>query len=145
VAIGPVQMLVIGFDGEELHGAIAAELDRLRAQDTIRLLDVIVVRKDDGGRITIAEARDGDAGRLARRLIDGSETELLAHLDAADPDDLWNLADTIPVGTAAAMAVIEHRWAIPLRDAIARAGGFPILDAWVAEADLASIGLPVGA
>jgi hypothetical protein len=144
VAIGPVQMLMIGFDGEELHGTIAAELDRLRAQDTIRLLDVIVVRKDGGGSITIAEARGGDAGRLARRLIDGSETEL-AHLDAADPDDLWNLADTIPIGTAVAIAVIEHRWAIPLREAIARAGGFAILDAWVAEEDLASIGLPVGA
>jgi hypothetical protein len=53
------------------------------------------------------------------------------------------LADAIPAGTMAAVAVIEHRWAIPLRDAIQRAGGMPPADAWLAPEDLASIGLGV--
>ena len=51
---------------------------------------------------------------------------------------------TIPDGTAAAVALLEHRWAIPLRDKIARAGGVTLSDAWVHAADLVAIGL-VGA
>ena len=43
-----------------------------------------------------------------------------------DPDDVWYLADEIPPGTSAGIALLEHRWAIPLRDAIERAGG----DSW---------------
>jgi hypothetical protein len=41
-----------------------------------------------------------------------------------DEEDVWYAADAIPNGSAAAIALIEHRWAIPLRDAIIDAGGF---------------------
>jgi hypothetical protein len=54
------------------------------------------------------------------------------------------VADAIPNGTAAGIALIEHRWAIPLRDAIARAGGIPLADEWIHATDLVGIGL-VGA
>jgi hypothetical protein len=37
--------------------------------------------------------------------------------------------------------LVEHRWAIPLRDAILRAGGFPISDGFVHPLDLVAIGL----
>ena len=141
MTLGPVQLLVIGFEDAEFKGRIAAELDRLRENDTIRLLDVAVVFKDEGARVRFAEARDGDAGGLARRLIDG-DAEELPHLETADPDDLWAVADAIPPGSAAAVALLEHRWAIPLRDAIEQAGGTPLMDAWVAREDVASLGLP---
>jgi len=49
--------------------------------------------------------------------------------------------DAIPPGTAAAVAILEHRWAIPLREAIRDAGGFHLADAWIHPADLVAIGM----
>jgi hypothetical protein len=51
------------------------------------------------------------------------------------------VADTIEPGSAAAIALIEHVWAVPLRAAIAKAGGVPVSDAWVHPLDLVEIGL----
>jgi hypothetical protein len=135
--MGPVQMLVIGFEGGEFTGAIAAELERLRSDDTIRVLDLVVVAKDADGNVSAAEGEDG----LARRLLDVTDADL-SHLDQAEAADLWDATEAIPPGGAAAVALIEHRWAIPLRDAIANAGGVPLADAWLAPEDVASLGLP---
>jgi hypothetical protein len=52
-----------------------------------------------------------------------------------------NADDAIPNGSAAAIALIEHRWAVGLRDAIREAGGFHLADAWVHPADLIAVGL----
>jgi hypothetical protein len=70
--------------------------------------------------------------------------EALADQQVFDDDQVWYVADAIPNGTAAGIALIEHRWAIPLRDAIARAGGIPLADEWIHATDLVAIGL-VGA
>ena len=56
-------------------------------------------------------------------------------------EDVWYVDDAIPNGTAAAVALLEHRWAIPLRDGIRSAGGFHLADAWIHPADLVGIGL----
>jgi hypothetical protein len=135
--MGPVQMLVIGFGGGEFKGEIAAELERLREDDTIRVVDLVVVVKDADGNVSVAEGEDG----LALRLLDVTGADL-SHLDEADVADLWEATESIPPGAAAAVALIEHRWAIPLRDAIANAGGVPLADAWLAPEDVASLGLP---
>ena len=55
-------------------------------------------------------------------------------------ETMWSIADTIPMGTTAAVALIEHRWAIPLRDAIGRAGGVALADTWVHPEDLVAAG-----
>ena len=135
--MGPVQMLVIGFEGGEFRGEIAAELERLREHDTIRVLDLVIVAKDADGNVSAAEGEEG----LALRLLDVTDADL-AHLEDADVADLWEATEAIPPGAAAAVALIEHRWAIPLRDAIANAGGVPLADAWLAPEDVASLGLP---
>jgi hypothetical protein len=57
-----------------------------------------------------------------------------------DAAGTWFLADTIPAGTAAAIALVEHRWAIPLRDAIEAAGGHGLVDCWVHPEDLIAVG-----
>jgi hypothetical protein len=135
--MGPVQMLVIGFEGRDFTGEIAAELERLRSDDTIRVIDLVVVAKDADGNVSAAEGEDG----LALRLLDVTDADL-SHLDQAEATDLWEATAAIPPGGAAAVALIEHRWAIPLRDAIANAGGIPLADAWLAPEDVASLGLP---
>ena len=58
-----------------------------------------------------------------------------------DADDAWYAADAIPNNTAAAVVLLEHRWAIPLRDGIARAGGFVLADEWIHAKDLIAVGL----
>ncbi len=47
----------------------------------------------------------------------------------------------IPNGSAAALVLVEHHWAVPLRDAIARAGGFRVSDGFITPADLIAVGL----
>jgi len=143
-----MQVLVVGFDGTEFTGKIAAELRRLREHDIVRLADLIVVRKDDVGDVTTLETSDLSAaeseqlGALAGALIGlGAAGEQEPDTGAAPlPDDVWFVADAIPPGTTAAVAVLEHRWAIPLRDAIQDSGGQLFADAWLHPVDLIELG-----
>ncbi len=159
MTIGPVQVLVIGFAEPKFHGQIRAELDRLRASDTIRLLDVALVQKDQDGSVHRLEFSDispeegEELGALAGALIGlgagGAEgAEVGAEVGAAAvadrgllPEDVWYIEDAIGENQAAAVALIEHRWAIGLREAIRDAGGFHLADAWIHPLDLVSIGL----
>jgi uncharacterized membrane protein len=163
MAIGPVQMLVVGFDEPKFKGEVLEELKRLKEEDIIRLIDLAVVRKDDEGNIEalhtsdLSEDEAMEFGAYVGALIglgaageEGAEAGALAGAEALadqqvfDDDQVWYVADAIPNGTAAGIALIEHRWAIPLRDAIARAGGIPLADEWIHATDLVAIGL-VGA
>ena len=56
-------------------------------------------------------------------------------------DQAWEVLAEIPDDTAAALLLIEHHWAVPLRDAIARAGGFRLADGFISPFDLVEIGL----
>lgn len=144
--MGPVQLLVLAVagDGDGL-AEIQAELDRLRAHDTIRLLDLVFVAKTEAGELRIAEPGDDDTpdaapGRYIVPLLDGEQADL-THLEGVDDAQLWDAAEAIPAGSAAAVALVEHRWASGLRDALDRAAGAAVIDAWVAPEDLASVGL----
>ena len=160
MSFGPVQILVIGFDHPEFKGEIRAELERLRDDDVVRLIDLIVVRKDDDGNIEKLQASDlsqeeledfgavvgaligigagGEEGATAGAVLGAAAMEDGHLFDAADT---WYVDDAIPPGTAAAIALLDHRWAIGLRDAIHNAGGFHLADAWVHPADLVAIGV----
>jgi hypothetical protein len=142
MALGPVQLLVIGFDRPDFRGEALAELERLRENDLVRVIDLLVVRKDADGRIERLHHSDLTAGEAS-----GSVVGALIGLDAAEDgqapggEELWSLDDAIPPDSAAALALVEHRWAIGLRDAIRGAGGLPIADAWIHPDDLAAAGL----
>jgi uncharacterized membrane protein len=159
MSFGPVQILVIGFGDAEFTGTIRAELERLREHDVVRLIDLIVVRKDEDGNIERLQQSDltqdeaMEFGAIVGALIgvgaDAEEgAEAGAVLGAAamegghvfDNADTWYVDDAIPPGSAAAIALLDHRWAIGLRDAIREAGGFHLADAWVHPADLIAIG-----
>jgi uncharacterized membrane protein len=152
-------MLVVGFEHGKFEGEILAELKRLRDLDIIRLVDLLFVNKDDDGEIVTVELSDlsqGEAmefGALAGALLglggegeEGAEAGAVAGAAAMEDgrafsdQDVWFVADTIPPGTSAGIALIEHRWAIPLREAIERAGGVPLADEWVHPEDLVAAG-----
>jgi uncharacterized membrane protein len=160
MSIGPVQLLVVGFDDPDDSGKIRAELDRLRSGDVIRLLDLLVIQKHDDGTVErhltsdLSEEEAEEVGAIAGALIgvgfggeEGAEAGAVLGADAAEGGHLlgdvesWYVDDAIPEGSAAAVALFEHRWAIPLRDAIRDAGGFLLADAWVHPTDLVAVGV----
>jgi uncharacterized membrane protein len=153
-------MLVVGFDEPNFTGKIAAELKRLREQDLIRLVDLLVVNKDENGDITAVQTSDlsqdeaMEFGAIAGALIgfgaEGEEgieagaiagAEALADGHAIGDEEVWYVEEAIPNGSAAAVVLIEHRWAIPLRDAIVEAGGIALADEWIHPKDLVALGL----
>src|SRR5205085_9890851 len=56
-------------------------------------------------------------------------------------EEAWDVLDDIPNDSAAALVLLEHHWAVPLRDAIARAGGFRLSDGFISPLDLVEVGL----
>lgn len=149
MAIGPVQIVILGFPEAGALDDLAVEVAALTATPGVRLLDVISVSKDDDGRITILEVDTGNGGEADGSLkaltgLTGDEAaDVEPELEEAGftADEVWFVDDVIPPGTSATLALIEHTWAIPLRDHIREAGGVLLADAWVHPSDLASAGV----
>jgi uncharacterized membrane protein len=161
MAIGPVQLIVLGFREPDFHGEIIAELERLRESDTVRVIDSLVVYKDAEGELEVEHLSNLSAdeaielgtkiGALIGLGIEGEEgmeagavagAEAAAEgVDVFSEEDAWDVLEDIPNDSAAALLLLEHHWAVPLRDAIARAGGFRISDGFISPLDLVAIGL----
>jgi len=149
MALGPVQLLLVGFDHPELRDAIIDALDRLCESDSVLVIDTLGVSKDVEGAIEVRQLCDQTPGRLVGALVGlgfaGEEGLELAAAEAGSnrfsDDDGWDVLGDIPNDTAAALVLIEHRWAVPLREAIMRAGGFRISDGFINPLDLVEIGL----
>ena len=158
--LGPVQLMVIGFDHPDFHGTIAAELARLSDVGLIRVLDALIVMKDPAGEVTVVEVSELEVteaeelgatiGALIGLGIGGEEgAEIGALVGAAggadghvlDDLDLVDVLGDIPADSAAAIILIEHKWSAGLRDAIVEANGMPVIDMWVHPLDLVAIGL----
>ena len=161
MAIGPVQLIVLGFEHPEFHGEIVAELERLKESDTVRVIDALAVHKDADGGIEVAHLSNlskeeaVELGSKVGALIglgiegeEGVEAGAMAGAEAAadgmqvfSDEQAWDVLEDIPNDSAAALVLLEHHWAIPLRDAIMRAGGFRISDGFISPLDLVEIGL----
>jgi uncharacterized membrane protein len=162
MAIGPVQLIVLGFNHPDFHGEIIAELERLRENDTIRVIDSLAVYKDADGELEVEHLSnlseqeaielgtkigaliglgiDGEEG-AEEGAIAGAEEAAEGGVNVFTEQEGWDVLDDIPNDTAAALVLIEHHWAVPLRDAIVRAGGFRISDGFISPLDLVGIGL----
>ena len=161
--IGPVEMIVVEFDGYRFKGEIWPELERLKENDVIRLIDLLVLRKDRSGAVAVITATDLDVkemlefgakiGSLMAPGMEGDEAfaqSVLTGLQKVstghifDEREAQKLAEDVPLGTAVAVALIEHRWAIPLRRAIDRAEGEILSDEWLSAAHLIELGRMAG-
>jgi uncharacterized membrane protein len=161
MAIGPVQLIVLGFEHPEFHGEIIAELERLKESNTVRVIDALAVYKDAVGDIEVAHLSNltkdeaielgSKVGALVGLGIEGEEgmhagaeagAEAAADgISVFSDEEAWDVVEDIPNDSAAALLLIEHHWAVPLRDAIARAGGRRISDGFISPLDLVEIGL----
>lgn len=123
----PVQVLVVGFDEPSFSGEVLAELDRLREQGVVRLVDVLLVSRGEDGTFETLDPPPGSAPDLGRVVAD-----VLGGGTGEEPDgDTWSLADAVPPGSVAAVALLEHLWAEPLVGAIHRVGGRPLAEGWL--------------
>ena len=161
MAIGPVQLIVLGFRNPDFHGEIIAELERLKESGTVGVIDALAVYKDADGEVEVMHLSNlsteeaVELGSKVGALIGlgfegepGLEAGAVAGAEAAadgvsvfSDDDAWDVLAEIPNDSAAALLLIEHHWAVPLRDAVARAGGFRISDGFISPLDLIGIGL----
>jgi uncharacterized membrane protein len=163
MTIGPVQLIVLGFNRPDFHGEIIAELERLRASGTVRVIDSLVVYKDAQGELEVehlsnlteAEAIevgskigaliglgiDGEEGMAAGAAAGAQEVAADGGVHIFTEEEGWDVLEDIPNDSAAALVLLEHHWAVPLRDAVVRAGGFRISDGFISPLDLVEIGL----
>ena len=161
MAIGPVQLIVLGFSHPEFHGEIVAELERLKESDTVRVIDALAVHKDADGEMEVKHLSNlsteeaielgSKVGALVGLGIEGEEGMVAGAEAGAEAgadgvsvfsdEEAWDVLEDIPNDSAAALILLEHHWAVPLRDAIARAGGFRLSDGFISPLDLVEIGL----
>jgi hypothetical protein len=116
--LGPVDYLIIEFpaDAQNFSGEMAAELVRLSEAGTIRVLDILLIQKNDDGSIDALEL-DEAPGLDDLRALEADLAEILA------ADDVINLANAMDPGTVAVALVWENTWAAPFGSAARRAGG----------------------
>lgn len=162
MAIGPVQLIVLGFNHPNFHGEIIEELERLHDSGTVRVIDALAVYKDANGELeaehlsNLTEAEAVEMGSKIGALIglgfegeEGAEAGAAAGAQEATAEGInifggaeeWDVLEDIPNDSAAALILLEHHWAVPLRDAIARAGGFRLADGFISPLDLIEVGL----
>jgi len=162
MTIGPVQLIVLGFKHPHFHREIIAELERLRQSDTVRVIDALAVYKDKAGALEVEHLSnltrqeavelgskvgaliglgiEGEAGMAAGAAMGAAVAEERG-VGIFDDAKAWDVLAEIPEDTATALILIEHHWAVPLRDAIARAGGYRIGDGFISPFDLIDVGL----
>ena len=161
MTMGPVQLLVFAFDRPDFDGSVIAELERLKENGVVRLIDGAVIYKDAGGDVAIYERSDltieeaEELGAVVGALIglgaageEGAELGAEVGAEAAeegfglfDAEDLEDIIEDLPEDSAVAALLLEHRWAIPFREAAFDAGGIPVVDEWVHPLDLVAVGL----
>ena len=117
MAMGPVEVIAVGFPGSQLNGGIIPELQKLVDGGVITIIDGLLATKDESGEVALAELgeADDDSGRLrvlAER-IDGLVSD----------EDVAELTADLEPGSSAAILVFENTWMKPLRDAIVGSSG----------------------
>jgi len=158
-----VQLIVLGFNHPDFHGEVIAELERLRETDTVRVIDSLAVYKDADGELEVEHLSnltqdeaielgskigaliglgiEGEEGAEAGAIAGAEEVAAEGGVNVFTDEEAWDVLADIPNDSAAALILIEHHWAVPLRDAIMRAGGFRISDAFISPLDLVELGL----
>ena len=116
--LGPVDWIVVEFPGSKFNGQIAPALLDLVERDLIRLLDLLVLKKDADGSLEAFELSDLDQGEIGDLRTYESELAMLL-----SEEDVNSLAAAIEPGSSAGVLVWENTWAAPFASAVRRSGG----------------------
>lgn len=116
--IGPVEFLLLGFDGNRFDGRIAPAIAELVDKGLVRLLDLAVVIKDAGGEVAILEMQElPDDVAEAVKTLAGDIRGLMSEAD------LMEVADNLEPSTSVAALLVEHIWSARFQEAVRGAGG----------------------
>ncbi len=120
--IGPVEFLIIGFEGNQFTGDITPALAELVDTGTVRIIDLAVVSKDADGNVTILEMQELSP-EVADALIalTGEVSGLLSE------EDLMGVAEDLAPSSTAAALLVEHIWATRFAQAVRQAKGELVL------------------
>jgi hypothetical protein len=129
MTLGPLEYVVVGFEGNRFTGQILSELRAAKEKGIIRVIDALLIRKDANGAIIALELSD----------LGGKEAEAFGPiagelLQVFEPDDVEAAASDLPNNSSAGLLLIEQTWAIPLKEAILNAGGVAVAGGLVAPA-----------
>ena len=161
--IGPIQLIVVGFDQPQFKGEILRELQAVMERGDIRLIDLLAVYKDRDGNVTAAELNGlsmderMELGAVIGALIglgasgeEGMEPGAVAVAGAMliadeyeygmDEDAFATVVEDIPAEGAGLLLLIEHRWALGLKRAIRDAGGVLIAQDMLSPEALVGVG-----
>ena len=138
--MGPVEYLVVAFPGNQFRGEIVPALQELTDNGTIRIIDLVFIRKDADGSFTWDELSNIPVQEAAPfDDLDGEIGFLL------NQEDIMLEAEKLQLNSSAAALVFEHVWAIRLRDAVVNAGGHLVdndrVPAAVVEAAMKAVAL----
>jgi hypothetical protein len=118
--LGPIDYLVVEFpaDKADFSGAMAERLKALVEAGTLRVLDLLIITKDEGGEVDAFELHEFDDDRVgALRELGAEFAELLSD------EDVGHIAAALEPGTVAAALVWENTWAAPFASSIRKSGG----------------------
>jgi Family of unknown function (DUF6325) len=116
--LGPVDWIVVEFPGSRFNGQIVPALLDLVERDLVRVLDLLVLKKDDDGSLEAFELSDLDEGEIGELRTYESELAMLL-----SEEDVNSLAAAIEPGSSAGVLVWENTWAAPFASAVRRSGG----------------------
>jgi uncharacterized membrane protein len=138
--MGPVEYVVIEFEGNHFTGEILPELRALDDRGITRVVDLVLIQKDKDGNVTVRELSDLSAEE-ARPYgpIAGHILHLLAR------EDIEDVAREIPNNSSVALTLLEHTWAARLRELIVKAQGRVIDAGLVAAAEVEALGAELAA
>lgn len=166
MTLGPVQFVLVGLDNDKMKGEVARQLWRASDTGQIRILDALAIQKTRDGDVVSLGATDlspdqrAQLGALIGGLMgfgatgtrEGAEVgatmaaESFAEHDfGLSDEDIESIADSIPAGKTALMVLFEHRWAIPLKEALQDAGGVMLAQGMVRPETLMAFGADLAA
>ena len=120
MTLGPLEYLVIGFEGNKnFDGSIAREIENVVNKGIINLVDVVFIGRSDSGDAVVLELDNKDDPRYA-----AFAPLLKNRMGLFTQEDIEQLAATMPPGTSGLIVMFEHRWAVALKEALQDAGGF---------------------
>jgi uncharacterized membrane protein len=116
IAVGPVDVVAVLFEGNKFNGEVAPALLELEEKGIVTILDLALVVKDDKGDVAMVEVEDHDIAELLSAIV-GDRVDLLSE------DDLAGVAASLPNSSSALVIVFENSWASRFAKACADSGG----------------------
>jgi uncharacterized membrane protein len=139
MSIGPLELIVVGFDHPEFDGSVAAELAKVAEDGVIHIVDLAVMYKDPAGDVTFVELADLSDEQVApvAFIIEGL-------MGLLTEEDVLAVAQELPTDSAALVALFEHAWAVGLRSAVKGAGGEMLMDVRIPADDVEAVNEELG-